>query len=324
MPTAAASSGPAQLSRTGRIDTHHHIVPPLWAEALRARAYFGGQPIPDWSVTAALALMDELHIDVAVTSVGRPGVFFGDVVQAARLAREVNEFSAGMHREHPARFGFFASVPLPDVPAAVSEIAYAFDQLGADGIILLSNVAGQYLGDPELEPVMAELAGRNAVVFVHPTDPPGAAVPGVPPFVADFLLDTTRAALNLVRHGVITRYPTLRLILSHAGGFMPYAALRIASLAEGVGTTIDRDAFLTALQSFYFDTALSAGPFVLPSLLAFARPERVLFGSDWPYARSNNSQYFTAELDRYPLDDRLRAGIYRGNAQSLFPRLATE
>lgn len=308
----------------GRIDTHHHIVPPVWADALRARAYFGGQPIPDWSVAAALALMDELNIDVAVTSVGRPGVFFGDVAQAARLARAANEFSAGMRREHPDRFGFFASLPLPDVSATLTEIAYAFDHLHADGVILLSNVAGQYVGDPELEPVMAELADRNAVVFIHPTDPAGAAgagVPGVPPFVADFLLDTTRAALNLVRHQVVTRYPNLRIILSHAGGFMPYAASRIASLTEGVGAQISREEFVTALRTFYFDTALSAGPFVLPSLLAFAAPERVLFGSDWPYARGDNSQYFTAELDEYPLDEQLREAINRTNAQSLFPRL---
>lgn len=75
----------------------------------------------------------------------------------------------------------------------------AFGALGADGVILLANYDGTYLGDPVYDPLLSELDRRGAVVFVHPTAPPGPGVPGVPPFTADFLLDTTRAALNLVR-----------------------------------------------------------------------------------------------------------------------------
>lgn len=307
----------------GRIDTHHHIVPPVWADALRAMGYFGGQAIPEWSPGAALELLDELGIDTAVVSVGRPGVSLGDVAEARRLARQVNEFAADLVRSHPGRFGFFAALPLPDVEGSLAELAYAFDELSADGVILLANVDGVYLGDPAFDPVLEELDRRGAVVFIHPTAPPGPSVPGVPPFVADFLLDTTRAAGNLVRHGVPVRMPRLRMILSHAGGFVPYAAYRMASLTEGAnGHTVTREGFVRDLRSFYFDTALSANPHTLPSLLSFADPDHVLYGSDWPYARGDNSQYFTAELDAYPLQDRERAAINRDNALALLPRVA--
>ncbi|MFI6347140.1 amidohydrolase family protein [Streptomyces sp. NPDC050560] len=304
---------------TGRIDTHHHIVPPVWAAALAADGYFGGQSTPRWS-PAAVGLLDELRIDTAVVSVGRPGVHLGDDRAARRLAREVNEYGAGLARDHPGRFGLFASLPLPDVDGSLDELSYALDELSADGVILLANYGGVYLGDPHFEPLFAELDRRGAVVFVHPTAPPGPPVPGVPPFSADFLLDTTRAALNLVRHGVVARYPRLRMILSHAGGFVPYAAHRIASLTEGAGGhTTTREDFLADLRSFWFDTALSAGHDTLPTLLEFAGPSRVLYGSDWPYARGDNAQYFTAQLDSYGLTDEQRAAVNRGNALALLP-----
>jgi 6-methylsalicylate decarboxylase len=303
-----------------RIDTHHHIVPPVWADALRANNYFGGQAIPAWSAGAALELLDQLGIDTAVVSVGRPGVFFGDIAAARTLAREVNDFAAELVRSHPGRFGFFATLPLPDVAGSLEEVEYAFDRLRADGVILLANTDGVYLGDPVFDPLLEELDRRQAVVFVHPTAPPGPGLPGVPPFSADFLLDTTRAALNLVRHGVPARFRSLRIILSHAGGFVPYAAHRIASLTPGAnGHPVTREGFLHDLQSFYFDTALSANPHTLPALLSFADPTRVLYGSDWPYAVGDNAQYFTAELDAYPLTEQQRVAINSGNAHALLP-----
>jgi predicted TIM-barrel fold metal-dependent hydrolase len=75
---------------------------------------------------------------------------------------------------------------------------------------------------------------------------------------------------------------------------------------------------LEDLRSFYFDTALSSSPAALPSLLAFARPERILFGSDWPFAPQQAGQYFAAALDAYPVDEATRSAINHGNAQPLF------
>jgi 6-methylsalicylate decarboxylase len=111
----------------------------------------------------------------------------------------------------------------------------------------------------------------------------------------------------------------VRFILSHAGGFVPYAAHRIAAAASPQGDFADG---LAKLQSFWFDTALSASPTVLPSLHGFARPDHVLFGSDWPYARAGVVGYFTGMYERHPVDDGQRASIDRGAAERLFPRLA--
>jgi len=315
------------MTRRRRIDVHQHVVPPEYAVWLRAKGVHdaGGRELPAWSAEEALAVMDRHEIETAILSVSTPGVRLDPGERGAddarAMARRVNEFAARVARDHPKRFGFFATLVLPDVDGSLAEAAYAFDVLGAAGVILLANVLGRYLGDPADEPLLAELDRRGAVVFVHPSVLPGPPVPDVPPFAADFLLDTTRAAYRLVQSGAVRRHPNLKVVLSHAGGFVPYASHRLmaALLAEGGRTP---DALLEDLRSFYFDTALSGSPAALPSLLAFARPDHVLFGSDWPYAPAPAVAYFTGQLDAYAaLDAAGHAAIDRGNASALFPKL---
>jgi predicted TIM-barrel fold metal-dependent hydrolase len=208
---------------------------------------------------------------------------------------------------------------LPDVDGALAEAAYALDTLGADGVVLLANVNGIYLGDASQEPLMAELDRRRAVVFVHPSMLPAPSVPGIPAFVADFLLDTTRAGINMCQKGWMERYPNLKIILSHGGGFIPYAAQRIARMCSADG---DPARGIELLRRFYFDTALTSSPYALPSLLAFADPLRITFGSDWPYAPKERSLSFARMLDEFDLSEDARAAIDRGNIARLLPRFA--
>ena len=74
-----------------------------------------------------------------------------------------------MAADHPGRFGFFATTPLPDVRAAHAEIAYAHETLKCEGVCLMSNYGDRYLGDPAFAPVFDDLNRRKLVVYVHPT-----------------------------------------------------------------------------------------------------------------------------------------------------------
>jgi len=306
---------------SGRIDTHHHIVPPTYAAWLRRKGVeAGGLPIPEWSVESAISLMDKYRVRTAILSVSTPGVHMGDDAEAREKAREVNEYAAQVVRKHPGRFGFFATLCLPDVKGSIAELAYAFDQLYADGVVLLANSRGIYLGEPAFDPLFDELNKRKAVVFVHPSylhgnDPPS----GLPPFIADFLLDTTRAAIRLAGSGTLDRCPELKVILSHAGGFVPYAAYRIAGAASPKRELAEG---LAQLQKFYFDIALSGTPTALPALFALAPPDHVLFGTDSPYASDAIVGAFTGMYEGYSLGDAQRASIDRGNAERLLPRLS--
>jgi predicted TIM-barrel fold metal-dependent hydrolase len=304
-----------------RVDTHHHIVPPDYAAWLRSKGELaGGLPIPEWSTDAALELMDRHDVAAAVLSVSTPGVHLGDGADARAMARLVNDQAAQVVADHPGRFGFFATVPLPDVDGAIDELGRAFDELGADGVVLLANNRGTYLGHPTFASLFDELQRRRAVVFVHPSILPGAGgPPGLPAFVADFLLDTTRAAIDLARTGTLDRCPDVRIILSHAGGFVPYAAYRLAPFASPTGDAADG---LAQLRRFWYDTALSSSPAALPSLLAFADPTHITFGSDYPYAPATAVDAMTRLYEHVDLERATRDAIDHANAASLFPRLA--
>jgi predicted TIM-barrel fold metal-dependent hydrolase len=307
-----------------RIDTHHHVIPPDYRKALQKAgiAEAGGRELPDWSPGASLQTMAELGIGTAIVSVSTPGTtFLPNPADAAALARDLNDYTAELAATQPDRFGFFATVPMPDIDASVSEIVRGLDELKADGVVLLANNAGVYLGQDGQDPMYAALNDRSAVVFVHPADLPGPTVPGVAPFAADFLLDTTRAAYLLVRNGIRSRYPNIRFILSHAGGFVPYASHRMAVAITGDTGRSWADS-LDDFSSFYFDTALSSSAAALPTLLASAKPGHITFGSDWPFAPVAAGKLFAAGLETYPVTDAgTHSAIDRTNALALFPRL---
>lgn len=306
---------------TGRIDTHSHFVPPEYLEWLHSKPNFPG-PFVEWSRDAALDFYDRNGIAAGILSISSPGVRLDanqDADETRRIARMVNEYAAETVASAPDRFGFFASLTLPDVDGAIAEATYALDELGADGVVLMTNTDGVYLGAPEFEPLFAFLDDRNCVAFVHPTVPVGARAAGLSPGVVDFVADTVRCATSLATSGTLARHPNLRVILSHGGGFLPYTALRIANM---VFSGREPHESVEEFRRFYFDTALASGPYSMPSLTAFAKPGHLTFGSDWPYANTAQASAFTAELDAGGLASDAADAINFANAQLLFPRLA--
>ncbi|MCU8694064.1 amidohydrolase family protein [Mycobacteroides abscessus] len=304
-----------------RIDTHQHIVPDLYRQALR-RHGIGDLPSlswPDWTPDLALDASELLGVDRAILSVSAPGTTFtADAHEATSLARRLNDYTRDLVGLYPNRFGFFATLPMPHISASVAEAVRALDELAADGIVLLANSGGVYLGQAGQDELFGVLDDRSAVVFIHPNALPAAPPDGVPPFAVDFLLDTTRAAYLLVRNGIRARFPNIRFILSHGGGFVPYASHRMAFSLE-LETGNPAEEMLALLSSFYFDTAVTSSPASLPSLLAFADSGHVVYGSDWPFLPADAARRFTGNLGRYlGLDDRARAAIDRGNAEKIW------
>ena len=312
------------LNSTARIDVHQHLVPPVWRKYLADRGVTaGGAEIPPWSARSAVAMMDAQGIAIGILSVTAPGVHIDSDADARTLARAVNEFGAEMAKDHPDRIGSFASIPLPAVDAALEEAVYALDVLGADGVVLMSSAHGRYLGDPDYEPLWAELDRRGAVVFIHPNQPALPHLDDTPAPLMDFLLDTTRAAVQMVLNGVMDRHRDVKVILAHGGGFVPYAAYRFSTLSAGVyDTSQNAEQVIRDFKRFYYDTALSSSRSSLPSLLAFAEPGHVLYGSDWPFAPESVGSWFNHELQTYAFrDDGDAAAIDRASAELLFPRL---
>ncbi|WP_020577833.1 amidohydrolase family protein [Actinopolymorpha alba] len=326
-PGPAASASPSGRKATGRIDTHHHAVPDdmrQWAIARGLIPEEGGPSWVYWTEEDALQLMRDNDIAAAVVSAPVPSVAFADRDLAEEGVRVCNESYAQLVADHPGRFGFFANVAPLHVDLAIDQAAYALDELGADGIILMASAGGRYLGDPAFDRLFAALNERRAVVFVHPDGLPDSTLelPGVSPSLADFLLDTTRAALNLIASGTLERNPDLSIILSHAGGFLPYLAGRAESQGRR-GEFVDPEVFGRALRRFYYDTALPASPYAMPTLLKAVGPSQIFYGTDFAARPADEVGAITVDLDRdQALDRQTRHAINRRNALRVFPRLA--
>jgi predicted TIM-barrel fold metal-dependent hydrolase len=275
-----------------QIDVHQHYLTGELVDAL-ARAGIhdvGGQPLVAWDPRDSLAIMDRYEITAALLSVPVPLT----VPNARAAARALNEAGA----EAPERFGLLATLPLPDIDGALDELAYALDTLNADGVMLLSNYAGVYLGDPRLEPVFAELDRRGTVVFVHPaaaSSPVASLVPSL-------------------RDRIVDRGP----ILARVRESPPPAPEELARMLEA-GLADSR----RQLQRLFYDVTLSANDTVLDCLHAHVPSSQIVFGTDYPFAQEIGVTSTLAGLRGYRgFDEPDRRAIDADTAARLFPRLA--
>lgn len=288
-----------------------------------------GIPLPEWTLEESLQVMAAEGLSAAVLSVLLPGGSY-DVAAIARLA---NEQSASVTASHPGQFAALATLPLPDVGAALAELNYALDVLGLDGVVLsASQCDGRLLGDPEFAPVLDELNRRQAVAFIHPrpevrctcTGGPGFAA-DVPPPVLDFVVDTTRAVAGLLFGGTLRRCPGVKFLLAHSGGTVPYLAGRFGlagtrALASTAGVTPDTVA--AALRGLYYETAQSFWPGTLACLQAVTDDSHILFGTDYPFMRQDVIASSRETISGYLGLN--HAAARRENALGLFPRLRTQ
>jgi predicted TIM-barrel fold metal-dependent hydrolase len=245
------------------------------------------------------------------------------IPDAPTLLRKCNDAAAELRQRYPGRFGSFASLPLPDIDASLSEVAYSLDTLEADGFIIFASYGGKYLGDEHFAPVLEELNRRKTVAFIHPNDPAYALPKLAPASVLEFPFETTRTATSLIISGALRRFADIRFILAHAGGTLPYLVPRVSlsvSMMPGVAERVgDVNA---AFASFYYDTALSAGVSTISALMQVARPDHVLFGTDFPMAPVPAITNFNQVLDELSVAEFSRPDVYRRNAERLLGRPA--
>ena len=267
------------------IDVHHHIAPPRYVAELVARR-IGPRHLVDWSVAKSLDDMDRGGIATAITSITEPGVRLGDNDAARALARECNEYGARLAADHPGRFGFFASLPLPDIAGSLSEIAHALDGLGAEGIFLFTSYDGKYLGDPVFEPIMAELDRRGAAVLIHPRriDCLKDIIPDVSSSIIEFGAEISRAAARLLFTGTVVRHSRIRFVLPHAGGTVPFLMERFFQVATRPEIAARLPNGLECeVGKFFYDIAQATHPAAIASLRRVAPLSQILFGTDFPF-----------------------------------------
>lgn len=302
----------------GHIDVHHHFEP--------THRNVDGTP---WSIEAAVAQLDGNGVG---TAIGYCGPVFETRERGRTSARTVNEWATQLGAEHPGRFGLFASIPMLDVDAALEELAYALDVLGADGVGLAPHYEGAWLGDARFLPVFEELNRRRAVVYVHPAKPacPAAATLNDPqqlisaPWI-EFPTDTARTILSLWASGLTRRLPGIRFLFCHGGGMMPMLLGRIAGFAGWAGVGEERldalfpDGVYAEFAKLYFECAQAYAPETFALLRSIVPLTHLLYGSDFSYFPVAHSMELFGKLD---LSAHERELIGARNAAALLPRWA--
>src|ERR1700730_7863419 len=314
------------VSSPWRIDVHHHFVPPLFEQAARERNLLN-PALNGISVARSIEEMDRNGVASAVLSIPSPGAWYGNVDLARRIARDANECAARLVSDHKGRFGMFATLTLPDLDTSLAEVAYAFDQLKADGIHMWTNYGDFWLGDPRLSPLLEELNRRKAVDYTHPTTPNccGHLLPEAPVPMIEFGTDTTRTIASLVLSGATHRYPDIRWIFCHAGGTMPFLIERFLFQAAVQSKTPEGakkipNGVLYELRRLYFDTAQSANPYAMGPLTRLVATTQICFGTDFPYRSIADNVSGLAGCRLFSPRDLMQ--VERTNASRLLPRLA--
>ncbi len=310
-------------------DYHAHCIPASYRDLVAAHGalFDEGFPLPQWTAEAHLQLMDEAGIETAVLTLPAPHPWFGDSAETRREVRRLNEETAALCRQHPGKFRFCAILPLPDVEAAIAEARYALDTLGAAGVKLATNVSGQYLGHPDLDTLMQFLSNRHALVILHPHKPSPVndeVMRQTPLAMQEYLSETTRAVCNMISRNVLAKYPNMRVVVPHAGAYLPIALSRMRSLLpvmqkNGLVGEIDFDKNISCL---WFDLAGSPSEKTVKALLTITTRDRLLYGSDYPYVASPVIKNNIERMKGYMEDNESQGITKPQNADSLIVRIA--
>ena len=225
----------------------------------------------------------------------RLGTWLGDDRAARQLARACNEALAGLTRAHPERFGALAALPFPDLPGCLEELPRCLDTHGFDGVSLLSNVAGHYVGDPAFDPLLAELDRRGSLVLLHGNELHADDLEAPLHPWTEQPLDTLRVFSRFLLHDTLIRYPDIRWVLADAGGGVPFLAERIGKAHYLHGEKIrwwriikdlvaGRHGGLELARTVSYQVNDRTGPAVLEGLETLVAPNRVVYGSGYPMA----------------------------------------
>jgi 6-methylsalicylate decarboxylase len=313
------------MAEAHRIDVHHHIIPPRWLAEERDRMSGNAlnfDLVAQWTPEMSLEAMDRNGVKTAVTSISTVIVRPHEPERSHALARDYNEFAAKLCAAHKGRFGMFALLPLPHVDQCLKEIEYAASAFPADGFKLQTNYEDKWPGDPAFAPVFDELNRRKAAVFFHPTVAACCMnlLPGINPPLMEYPFDTTRAIASLLFSGTFERCPDVKFIFAHGGGTMPMLAHRIGGLIRNRKDLAQKfpNGILPALQKLNFDVVSVTNPPAMAAILQLTTPERLLFGSDTPYVRTEST---VGELQQMGFAAADLRRIERDNALALMPSL---
>ncbi|MEO8539328.1 MAG: amidohydrolase family protein [bacterium] len=238
------------------------------------------------SLEERLNRMDRSRVDIQAVSPSPQQFYWAEPTLGTRLARLQNEHIAALVAKNPARLVGLGAVPLQDPRAAAAELEHASTQLGLRGVQISTFVAGAELGDPEMAPFWEAAAALQLVVFIHPLGFSHGER------FRDFYLsnavghpaESTLALSSLIFNGVLQRHPSLKVIVAHGGGYLPFSSSRLDhawKVRPECRLHIDRPPS-EFLRQVYVDTVVYT-PESVRTLVDSMGVDHVLLGTDYPF-----------------------------------------
>ncbi len=330
-----------------KIDIHNHVMPAAYLELVRARYKDPGmvKRLTSirllWDMPARVEMLNKWpELQQVISLASPPPEALGGPDESPNAARVCNDGLVEICRRWPDKFPHFvAALPMNNVPAALEEMDRAIEELGARGVMVMTNVNGRPLDEPEFLPVFERATHRHGVpVWMHPIRPAGFTDYASEPKsryeiwqVMGWPYETTAAMARMVFSGLFDRVPGLRILTHHCGGMLPYFAGRAETLWAQLGArTSDEDysrilsglerPFMEYFRAFYGDTVLGGSASALRCGLDFFGDDRVVFASDCPFDPEGGEMYIREgirSIESLGLDEATREKLYLANAERL-------
>lgn len=271
-----------------------------------------------------LAHMDALGVDVQVLSIPAPGADRFDADDAVRLARVANDALGAICRQHPDRFVALATLPTASIEASLDELKRCHEELGFRGFGCFSNLNGLPLDNERYFPIYEKLAELGLPAYIHPTAPLATKAVDLdimPILIYGWAFDSTVAMTRLVYGRVLERFPELNFVVADVGGVLAFFGQRAKNIYTG-RTDEMRQRYglkenpIVTFKRFFVDTADHPAA-TLRCVLDFFGPERLVYGSNYPYGPEEGCVFVRNSLraiDELELGAETRAAVLGQNA----------
>jgi aminocarboxymuconate-semialdehyde decarboxylase len=315
---------PLVAGQPGLAEEGGRLAAAMGAEALAANAELLAGWVPRLvDADDRLAVMDGMGVDVQAVSPS-PGDYhyWADAARAADIVAAVNEGVAALCARHPDRLVGLGSVALQHPASAADQLRHAVGVLGLAGAIVGTHAGGRDFSEVAYEPLWAAAEETGAVLFLHPWECTlGERLARA--YLSNVVgnpTETTLALSHLIFGGVLDRFPGLRVVAAHGGGYLPFSparadhAHRVRADSRGCAEPPS-----TYLRRLWFDSVVH-DPGLLGHLIANVGADRVVLGTDYPFDMGQDDPL--GLLDAVPdLAPDARAAIAGGNAAALLGRI---
>jgi predicted TIM-barrel fold metal-dependent hydrolase len=313
--------------RVKTIDVHthclfHESLALMGDQAARVRPKTKGADQMFIAVDERIKAMDAMGIDIEVLSIN-PFWYRKDRETAAEIVRINNEKLAELTASKPDRFAAFASLSLQYPDLAVTQLETAVKKQGLRGAAIGGSVLGDSFAQPKYHPVWAKAEELGATLFIHPQSTPELAARfkgnGWLSNTVGNPLDTTLALQHLIFEGTLDKFPGLKIIAAHGGGYLPSYGDRDNFACFVSPQNCNPDIHLKKkpseyLKQLYYD-CLVFTPEALRHLAAVVGTSQLMLGSDHPIPWEQHpvDHIFATTT----LSDDERTAILGGNAARL-------